>query len=310
MKCITVAICTWNRAKLLDQTLTQMHELQIPSDVEWELLVVNNNCTDDTDAVIARHQGALPIRRLFEPRQGLSNARNCAVEAATGELILWTDDDVVVEEGWLSAYAEAACTWPEATYFGGPVFPWFEDEPPDWVREHLGGLGGTYALLDLGSVGRPFSAEEVPLGVNMAFRIEALRSHPFDVRLGRSGDKLISGDEVDMFRQLNAEGKSGRWVEGARLRHFVPASRMTAEYVSEWFRGAGRTAVLAGEIGESRLLAGVPRWAIRLHWTSRLASRWFAASRDTRWFKAFRAASYTRGIIEQSRRGRTAQDSP
>ena len=79
---VTVAICTWNRAKLLDQTLTEMRKLRIPPGIEWELLVVNNHCTDETDAVIARHRGALPIQRLFEPRQGLSNARNCAVSTA------------------------------------------------------------------------------------------------------------------------------------------------------------------------------------------------------------------------------------
>ena len=77
---VTVAICTWNRAKLLDRTLTQMHQLRIPADVEWELLIVNNNCTDETDPIIARHETALPIRRLFEPNPGLSNARNCAVD--------------------------------------------------------------------------------------------------------------------------------------------------------------------------------------------------------------------------------------
>ena len=66
MRFITVAICTWNRAQLLDQTLTEMRKLRIPPGIEWELLVVNNNCTDDTDGVLDRHEGRLPIRRLFE----------------------------------------------------------------------------------------------------------------------------------------------------------------------------------------------------------------------------------------------------
>lgn len=75
---LTVAICTWNRAALLDWTLARMRELRIPDGVEWELLIVNNNCTDQTDAVIARHAGVLPIRRIFEVNPGLSNARNRA----------------------------------------------------------------------------------------------------------------------------------------------------------------------------------------------------------------------------------------
>ena len=74
-----------------------MRKLQIPDGVDWELLVVNNNCTDKTDEVIARHSEVLPLRRLLELKPGLSNARNCAVEAAQGQLLIWTDDDVLVD---------------------------------------------------------------------------------------------------------------------------------------------------------------------------------------------------------------------
>src|SRR4051812_4932182 len=109
---VTVAICTWNRSALLDRTLTSMRHLVIPEGVEWEILVVNNNCTDDTDDVLSRHFAGLPLRRVFEPRQGLSNARNAAIDVAAGELICWTDDDVLVDPGWLSAYVEAASRWP------------------------------------------------------------------------------------------------------------------------------------------------------------------------------------------------------
>src|SRR4051812_37235025 len=101
---ITVAVCTWNRAGLLDRTLSRMCQLRVPEGVEWELLVVNNNCTDETDAVLARYQGRLPLRRLSEPSQGHSHARNRAVRAARGELLIWTDDDVLVEPDWIAGY--------------------------------------------------------------------------------------------------------------------------------------------------------------------------------------------------------------
>jgi glycosyltransferase involved in cell wall biosynthesis len=67
---LTIAICTWNRAKLLELTLTEMRNLQIPSGMDWEVLVVNNNCTDETDEILSRHASHLPLRRLFtlQPR--------------------------------------------------------------------------------------------------------------------------------------------------------------------------------------------------------------------------------------------------
>ena len=71
---VSVAICTWNRAKLLDQTLSRMHQLLIPRGVTWELIVVNNNCTDETDEVLAEHARRLPLRRMYEQTPGKSHA--------------------------------------------------------------------------------------------------------------------------------------------------------------------------------------------------------------------------------------------
>ncbi len=76
---ITVAICMWTRAKLLDQTPAGVHGLRIPARIEWELLAMNNNCTDDTDEVIERHARTLPIQRPLEPKHGRSTAHNLAV---------------------------------------------------------------------------------------------------------------------------------------------------------------------------------------------------------------------------------------
>ncbi len=137
-----------------------MRKLRIPDGSDWELLVVNNNSTDATDETIGRHAKNLPIRRIFEPRQGKSHACNTAVAAARGDLLLWTDDDVLVDPDWLSAYSSAARRWPNAVCFGGPVTPWYECPPPRWIEEHRGLLQGMLAVRDYGTEERPFSADE------------------------------------------------------------------------------------------------------------------------------------------------------
>ena len=147
----SVAICTWNRSKLLDQTLAEMEKVRIPQGVDWELLIVNNNCTDDTDAVIAKHSGQLPIRRLFEPKPGHSNARNCALTATKGELLVWTDDDVLPLPSWLEEYVRAAQEMPEVGFFAGPIEPWYEITPPTWIQRHIQRLSGPYPVVDHGS---------------------------------------------------------------------------------------------------------------------------------------------------------------
>ena len=114
---VSVVICTWNRCELLRSTLESLRSLAIPSAQQWEVLVVNNNSPDATDEVIMAYQGLLPLHRLFESEVGLSKARNAAARTVTGELVLFTDDDVMIDPNWLTAYLEAIERWPDAGYF-------------------------------------------------------------------------------------------------------------------------------------------------------------------------------------------------
>src|SRR5436305_13472240 len=91
---VTIAICTFNRAASLRRTLDSLAAMRVPADLGWEVVVVNNSCTDTTDAVIDSFVGRLPIRREFEKSAGQSHARNRAIDVAIGEYIIWTDDDV------------------------------------------------------------------------------------------------------------------------------------------------------------------------------------------------------------------------
>src|SRR5215469_3500479 len=152
---ITVAICTHNRAESLRRALDSLVAMKVAGDLEWEVVIVNNNSTDHTDHVIGEYPGRLPIRREFQPQPGHSNARNRAIDAAKGEYIVWTDDDVLVDTNWLKAYAEAFRQWPEAAVFGGRIIPRFEPPAAKWVVESELILEGAYARRDFGSDTQP-----------------------------------------------------------------------------------------------------------------------------------------------------------
>src|SRR5688572_8969718 len=145
----TVAICTWNRAPLLSTVLEQLACMRHPSG-GWELVLVNNGSTDDTERVLDAFAGRLPLRRVFEPNPGLSHARNTAIKHATGDYIVWTDDDALVHADWLSAYEQAVERHPEAAIFGGPVRPRFEGTPPPWLSAGWEQISPAFATRDLG----------------------------------------------------------------------------------------------------------------------------------------------------------------
>src|SRR5690349_5343504 len=148
---ITVAICTWNRAESLRRTLASLTLIRPPSTADWEVLVVNNDSVDHTDAVISEFSWQLPIRREFEPARGIARARNRVIDTAKGEYLVCIDDDVVVEPSWLAAYVEAFICYPEAALFGGPVLPLYESPVVPWVKESEAVLGGPLAIRDLGT---------------------------------------------------------------------------------------------------------------------------------------------------------------
>ena len=128
---LSVVLCTWNNAQRLRITLDAIAQCEVPDNLNWELVVVNNNCTDDTDVVVSRFESRLPILYVNEPRQGLSHARNAGLAAASGQWILFTDDDVRPYAQWINAHVEAHKRWPENYYFGGPVESEYEGAPPE-----------------------------------------------------------------------------------------------------------------------------------------------------------------------------------
>jgi glycosyltransferase involved in cell wall biosynthesis len=260
---ITVAICTWNRAPLLAQTLTAMTALRVPERTTWELLVVDNNSTDDTAATIATFEGRLPIRRLVEPTPGVSHARNLATIAASGEYLLCTDDDVLVEPCWLGAYVAAFIRRPAAGFFGGVIRPWFPNDPPEWLRRGFDHVAVAYASLDYGPEEVPLSGRRFPFGANMAFRIKEQRAFPYDPSLGPRPGGAVRGEETDVFRRMEAQGIEGWWVPEAIVRHYIPPERQSIAYLREYFMGYGQYLAQTAQHSPAPRLFGRPRWMWR-----------------------------------------------
>jgi len=303
---VTVAICTWNRAQLLDRTLQQMCSLRVPDGLRWELLVVENNCTDDTPAVIERYSGRLPVRRLVEPLQGVSNARNCALRAAQGELLVYTDDDILVDEDWIAAHVSAARRWPNAGYFGGVIDPSYEGEPPAWFRANEQILGPYIGeALNLGPTERAMTNGEWPWGGNMVFRRSAVGSNSFQSNLGRRGNERTAGGERAFCRTLADAGFQGVWVPSAKVRHLVGAERLTLAFVRRNFVGQGVTDVRLNGAGDDvALMLGVPRWLFRAVAKTQVTYVWQRAMGNPAWFKAFIDAARYRGALSEHWRRR------
>lgn len=247
----------------MNQTLARMKQLNIPENIEWELIVVNNNCTDGSDHVIANYSDELPIRRVFEPTPGLSNARNAAVREAEGDYILWTDDDVLVDECWLEAYGRAFERCPDVVIFGGPIYPLFERKPPKWLEKVWEKIAIAYAVRDLGPDSIPIDEMRVPFGANYALSLPFQKRYRYDPALGRKGKGLLGGEEETLIIAMLRDGLQGVWVPEAKVSHFIPGSRLNTRYLRRYFRGHGLFSSRGEEPSSAVKLFGHPRWLLR-----------------------------------------------
>jgi glycosyltransferase involved in cell wall biosynthesis len=300
---VSVCICTYNRSRSLDQTLAQIRKLRIPLDIEYELIIVNNNSNDGTDDIIDRHKAAYPfIVKLNESNQGLSFARNTAVRACSGDLILWTDDDVLVPEDWLDGYASAVRQWPEASYFGGPIEPHFESEPPRWLSRNIDHLQGAYSLLWTSDEVAPIGGDDAPIGANMAIRADVSKRYPFDTKLGRIGGSLIGMEDTELFRYLKANGHQGVWVGCSKVKHVIGKEKQTLRYIWKWFDGSGRTAARLVGGGKSYREAVDTLSKIRKLDSIEVATKqindswWSIFFSGPFWMRAMKAAAYYSGF--------------
>jgi len=193
---ISVLICTRNRAKSLDLTLRRFYEQRFAGDYSYELIVVDNDSTDETTEVIERCAALRPetTRHLVEKRRGLTYARNAAVAAARGEIIVFTDDDVLVSADWLDEIHREFSADPDLRILSGKVL--LANEQLQRVALH--------AYEDRRYFDFPDGGNFV-MGANMAFRRELFDSIGlFDVRLG-AGRFFAGADEVELiYRGLKA----------------------------------------------------------------------------------------------------------
>ncbi len=242
MPAATVLICTFNRSALLRQTLDSLARMALTG-WPWDVLVVDNNSTDETGAVVAALAGAFPVplRYRHESRQGKSHALNSGIAAIASPVVAFTDDDVVVGRHWLAEAVEPLRSRADIDYTGGPVAAIWGAPRPRWLPAENSNLWGTIATLDYGDA--PFVFEDrgrIPIGVNMAVRRAVFdRVGGFEPTLGRSGRSLLGQEQAEFFHRTRRAGVRGLYVPAMDLEHHVPAARLTRGYFRRWWYWKG-----------------------------------------------------------------------
>jgi cellulose synthase/poly-beta-1,6-N-acetylglucosamine synthase-like glycosyltransferase len=276
---LSVLICTYNRAPLLRQTLAAVSSAHAPEDCAVEIVVIDNNSSDETATVVERAAQASrwPVRYASERRQGKSYALNHGLGLARGDVIALTDDDVLPADDWLERIVDDFRA-EDVVFVCGKVVPrWEIAPPPELLTGRAHAIWGPLALVDYGDEpvryeAASFGKQRFPIGANLAVRREALeRIGGWRNDLGKIDNTLIAGEDHDLCVRLHEAGLSaGLYDPAVVVRHFVPASRLRRDYFRRWFFWHGRTMArmaqglyLDVDLSHVPHVAGVPRFVYR-----------------------------------------------
>ena len=189
---ISVIVCTRNRGSVLDQCLQRFAWMEVPPGLSWEIVVVDNNSTDNTESVVRgfAERSGLDVRYVCERKPGGSHAHNAGIAAARGKILAFTDDDCMVDKGWMGAVAKEFESDPGLAGIGGRVESFFDirDKPVTITtckERHLLSLSDEF----IGIIH----------GCNMAFTRSVFdKIGTFDVRFG-PGARIVAGEDAGSF---------------------------------------------------------------------------------------------------------------
>lgn len=237
---LTVAICVYNGVKRIGMVLDSLALQQVPVDLRWELLVIDNASTDGTADLVKQkcQQHQLPLRLIPEPVAGLSHARRRAALDAQSEILCFLDDDTVIESNWLRECVAFMQAHPRAGIVGARVHPLLEDpagKPADFEEKYAPIL----SVFDQGETAHRLAMPHgpTPVGAGMVGRRDLYRL-VFDelqsLNVGRKGNSLAGGEDLEAIFILHQIGYEIWYNPALRVQHFIPVQRVTESYRDRW----------------------------------------------------------------------------
>jgi glycosyltransferase involved in cell wall biosynthesis len=265
---ISAIICTHNRDNYLGAAIDSLLSQDFAD--SFEVVVVDNGSTDNTRSVVEERLGHPKLKYIWEPKLGLSIARNTGANESCGEILAYLDDDAVASQTWLQVLYDAFKNNTQLGIAGGKVtLIWPEGiEPPNWLTP---GLSSNLGLYDLGE--NTVYIEQpglTPRGLNYAIRrcfLEEIGG--FDPNLGRVGKNLLSNEELQMTELALSKGWQVAYLPKALVAHNVAPERLKRSWFLNrgWWQGISECyrEQLAGRTGIGQLFRGSERFLRGLH---------------------------------------------
>lgn len=238
----TVVIVTYNGAERVGAVLDRLRHQIDTDDIAWEIIVVDNNSTDDTLAVVQRYQASWPeavlLRYEFEPQQGAGFARHYGTKVANSPLIGYLDDDNLPWANWVRSAYRFGQQHPEVGVYGSRIRGKFATSPPANFER----IASLLALTDRGPEPIPYrpEAKVLPPGAGLVVRRQAWLDHvPEERVLAEKFGEREAGEDLEVVLHIQRAGWAVWYNPHMMMHHEIPAQRLTREYLVTLCRGIG-----------------------------------------------------------------------
>ena len=245
-KGVSVAICCHNSAKVLPDTLNYIKKQNVPKNISWEVIVVDNGSADNTAEVAQQcwlKDAPASLKVVSAPQIGLVYARYKAFEESRYEFISFIDDDNWVNPDWVKIIFEVMTKHPFVGACGSFVEPVFESEPPEWFES----CKNAYAVGPQGKPGDITEAKGRLVGAGLTIRKDAwqqLINLGFsNMLIGHKGKSLSRGEDTELCYALRLAGWKLWYEPGLRLKHYLSSDRLQWRHLRRLRRGGGRASV-------------------------------------------------------------------
>ncbi|MBD2594103.1 glycosyltransferase family 2 protein [Nostoc spongiaeforme FACHB-130] len=240
----TVVIPTYNGATRLPKLLERLQQQQHTENISWEIIVVDNNSTDNTDQVVKNYQTnwqyAYPLKYVFEAKQGAAYARKRGVAEASGQLIGFLDDDNYPLSNWVAEAYTFAQKYPKTGAYGSQIHPDWEVEPSEDFQRRIAPF---LAITERGNIPLLYESHKklLPPSAGLVVRRQIwLESVPQKTILtGRIPGNMLTSEDLEVLCYIQKSGWEIWYNPSMEIYHQIPQSRLKRDYLIPFFRGIG-----------------------------------------------------------------------
>jgi glycosyltransferase involved in cell wall biosynthesis len=302
---ITLIIATYNGARTLRKTLSSINQLMIPNNCIFNVLIIDNNSNDDTSEIITLYQCSHSLVKLQQQKQGKNAALNLIFEGdvALGELLIFSDDDVIFPEDFVKRYLELIIEQPEINIFGGAVFPHWPNEVPHTILEGIDAVVA-FAITPATAGYQTGLIDPVKLhGPNMAIRSNVFsQGIRFNENIGPNGANYMMGSEKNLLYRLKNTGYQAFYQQELEVQHIIRPEQPSRNWIASRAYKAGRSLVMHQIQNKQNIvvneLRGFPRWALLKRWKMQLANL-ITPNKSRKGYKLLWQSSHLQGYCDE-----------